>query len=252
MKRIILLCVISLFIFMGCGGSEGGDDNLSSEESGTIEVCKTNGNCGGCCSSHGGVACRNGISICRDGTPMSDVCIGKGCNSCVGCASIEPCTEVIDNKGGLPYFEEDIEHPLMDDGGNFKIFTVNYAILPIHKTHIGECTVSEKTLALYFEFEYKEYVEGYDIQFDIYVEIKGERSKISADAGNTQHGIDWEEYSPTLKTGYFYFPPENRCQYVADQCYNFPEDITALIIEVPGGPPASVTKEIYIPMFTLR
>lgn len=38
--------------------------------------------CRGCCSSHGGVVCTNGVTKCCDGTPLSDKCKAKGCNKC--------------------------------------------------------------------------------------------------------------------------------------------------------------------------
>jgi hypothetical protein len=38
--------------------------------------------CRGCCSRHGGVVCENGVTKCRDGTPLSAKCSSKGCNKC--------------------------------------------------------------------------------------------------------------------------------------------------------------------------
>ena len=38
--------------------------------------------CRGCCSHHGGVVCRDGITQCGDGTPLSAKCAAKGCNKC--------------------------------------------------------------------------------------------------------------------------------------------------------------------------
>lgn len=38
--------------------------------------------CQGCCSSHGGVICRNGITMCADGTSLSITCQNKGCDDC--------------------------------------------------------------------------------------------------------------------------------------------------------------------------
>ncbi len=45
--------------------------------------------CRGCCSRHGGVVCRDGITECRDGTPLSTKCKAKGCNKC-GSTTIPP------------------------------------------------------------------------------------------------------------------------------------------------------------------
>jgi endonuclease G, mitochondrial len=38
--------------------------------------------CRGCCSRHGGVICVDGITQCRDGSPLSSKCKSKGCNKC--------------------------------------------------------------------------------------------------------------------------------------------------------------------------
>jgi len=52
----------------------------------SIPVCA---DCRGCCSRHGGVVCRDGITECRDGTPLSTKCKAKGCNKC-GSTTIPP------------------------------------------------------------------------------------------------------------------------------------------------------------------
>jgi len=39
-------------------------------------------NCQGCCSRRGGVVCRNGITMCADGTNLSPRCRTKGCDMC--------------------------------------------------------------------------------------------------------------------------------------------------------------------------
>lgn len=41
----------------------------------------------GCCSGHGGVVCQDGVTICGDGTPLSEACQAKGC---IGCDSEAP------------------------------------------------------------------------------------------------------------------------------------------------------------------
>ncbi len=38
--------------------------------------------CRGCCSRHGGVDCIDGVTKCRDGSPLSSKCKAKGCNKC--------------------------------------------------------------------------------------------------------------------------------------------------------------------------
>jgi len=38
--------------------------------------------CRGCCSHHGGVTCRSGVTMCRDGTPLSTKCEMKECSKC--------------------------------------------------------------------------------------------------------------------------------------------------------------------------
>ncbi|OQX24148.1 MAG: hypothetical protein BWK80_22360 [Desulfobacteraceae bacterium IS3] len=44
-------------------------------------------NCDGCCTSNGGVVCRNGVTMCADGTSLSSECISKACTAewCSGC-----------------------------------------------------------------------------------------------------------------------------------------------------------------------
>ena len=42
-----------------------------------------NSDCQGCCSHHGGVVCVGSTSRCADGTPLSEICLGKGCNQCL-------------------------------------------------------------------------------------------------------------------------------------------------------------------------
>jgi len=38
--------------------------------------------CRGCCSGNGGILCKNGVTECVDGTPLSDRCRNKGCSAC--------------------------------------------------------------------------------------------------------------------------------------------------------------------------
>lgn len=44
-------------------------------------------NCNGCCTSNGGVVCRNGVTMCADGTSLSSACISQRCTAewCSGC-----------------------------------------------------------------------------------------------------------------------------------------------------------------------
>lgn len=49
----------------------------------TPSTASGSNNCQGCCSSHGGVVCRNGVTQCSDGSPLSGTCRGKGCNMCM-------------------------------------------------------------------------------------------------------------------------------------------------------------------------
>ncbi|MDM8542830.1 PKD domain-containing protein [Desulfococcaceae bacterium HSG9] len=48
----------------------------------TVTTTETNGNCQGCCSSHGGVECEDDETQCADGEPLSDTCRDKGCDAC--------------------------------------------------------------------------------------------------------------------------------------------------------------------------
>lgn len=49
----------------------------------SLITCKiVKADCQGCCSWHGGVICKNGITQCADGTSLSQTCQDKGCNVC--------------------------------------------------------------------------------------------------------------------------------------------------------------------------
>lgn len=47
-----------------------------------------NSDCRGCCSSHGGVVCSNGIAQCADGSALTSTCSSKGCNQCLNEATV--------------------------------------------------------------------------------------------------------------------------------------------------------------------
>jgi len=50
--------------------------------------------CRGCCSSHGGVVCNDGITECADGSPLSQTCQDKGCSVCPDCTyTVSPESE---------------------------------------------------------------------------------------------------------------------------------------------------------------
>ena len=53
-------------------------------------------NCQGCCSSHGGVVCANGVTKCQDGSSLSDTCRENGCNAC----STTPISNQSSSSGG--------------------------------------------------------------------------------------------------------------------------------------------------------
>lgn len=55
MKYLLFLCLLTGYLFADCRG---------------------------CCSHHGGVVCRDGVTMCADGTPLSTKCASKGCNVC--------------------------------------------------------------------------------------------------------------------------------------------------------------------------
>ena len=48
----------------------------------TVSTVSSYADCRGCCSSHGGVDCIDGVTKCRDGSPLSVKCKSKGCNKC--------------------------------------------------------------------------------------------------------------------------------------------------------------------------
>ena len=62
MKKLILLISILLLI--------------------TVSTSPSFADCRGCCSRHGGVDCIDGVTKCRDGSPLSQKCKAKDCNKC--------------------------------------------------------------------------------------------------------------------------------------------------------------------------
>jgi len=70
--------------------------------------------CRGCCSRHDGVICKNGTTLCADGTPLSLVCKDKGCNAC-GSASIKNSI-IINDEYQLSYNRKDWDNWIDDDG----------------------------------------------------------------------------------------------------------------------------------------
>jgi len=172
MKKLsYILGLILISILAACGPNEGEGNKEFKYPTDQIKICKTNGNCQGCCSWHGGVACYNGISVCADGTPMSSTC--QGCISCVGCDPVEArCESDIQYKEGDPYAKGNffVEAPEFqerfnceDGDGNYietpylppKEYQYTYEISPIHLTHYGEgCDFPDwyrEELAIYFE-----------------------------------------------------------------------------------------------------
>lgn len=63
LQKVTLLFFVSLF-------------NLS------VVISSSFADCRGCCSGHGGLKCVNGVTICVDGTPLSENCLNKGCDIC--------------------------------------------------------------------------------------------------------------------------------------------------------------------------
>ena len=83
--------------------------------------------CRGCCSRHGGVVCIDGITKCRDGTPLSLKCQSKGCNKCG--STTEPIkktqdtapTSAINSQNPIPFPDNIIE-----SSGEFRILLREY------------------------------------------------------------------------------------------------------------------------------
>jgi len=114
---LALLFLLTLpFTYGGCGGGGGGggDDEFRYNTS-KILKCETNGYCQGCCSWHGGVACYDqdnsggwsattDLPVCADGTPMSDTCVNKSCNSCFKCGEYAPDPSIPSYCSDLIYY----------------------------------------------------------------------------------------------------------------------------------------------------
>jgi endonuclease G len=56
----------------------------------TLSTVSSYADCRGCCSGHGGVDCIDGVTKCRDGSPLSAKCKSKGCNKCGTVSSSAP------------------------------------------------------------------------------------------------------------------------------------------------------------------
>ena len=69
--------------------------------------------CRGCCSYHGGVVCVNGVTQCKDGTPLSDTCVNKGCNECGEIPDPDPVVDPIPDPDPIidPTPDPDPEEP---------------------------------------------------------------------------------------------------------------------------------------------
>ena len=84
-----------------------------------IMTATARADCRGCCSRHGGVVCKDGITTCADGTPLSATCQAKGCSACVAEAPVE------DKSSQAPSTE-----PLAIANFNIQVFGVSKAGKP--------------------------------------------------------------------------------------------------------------------------
>ena len=77
--------------------------------------------CRGCCSRHGGVACIDGVTQCRDGSPLSSKCRAKGCDKC-GSASVSNTQETADSTSTVnsPSTDSDPPYGLNESQPTFK------------------------------------------------------------------------------------------------------------------------------------
>lgn len=135
--RKLLLLLVALVLLVSCGGGESGSSGSSGSSD---EDCRTNGQCGGCCSNHDGVVCIDGKTMCGDGSPLSETCRNKGCSACVGCSNnntgsppkdgscpmytAASCTgDLCPGKENLPVFDNGPLYTQTNEGRTFELFT---------------------------------------------------------------------------------------------------------------------------------
>lgn len=75
--------------------------------------------CRGCCFRHGGVECIDGVTKCRDGSPLSPKCIAKGCNKC-GTVSSTPATVPNTQDAALFHDNSNAKKPLTVSPGSYR------------------------------------------------------------------------------------------------------------------------------------
>jgi hypothetical protein len=281
-KSLIGILVLGLvFCFVGCEGDLSDENKYDTNG---IEECETNGRCGGCCSHHGGVACRNGVTVCWDGSPLSDTCRQKGCSGCVGCGDLGSCEPYLDDRGGQLYvdivFEKNYpaENKFYGPAGWVMIdlppatLTITLRIYPYHITYPDEsCWAgAEDLLGLYFEAECDGcdevvewvqdscYYEELRFPFRPYVYFEPIGDGTTGSPGPGEIATPCEEF-PNLvcandETGFvsnwLFFPDEPDWSYGKDE-YSY-SDINRLIFRSSFPSTATGNTIGYIDMFGLR
>ena len=79
----------------------------------SLTVINTYANCRGCCSSHKGVTCSNGVTQCRDGSSLSDRCQRKSCNKCEG--TVSKVSTIISNKTNVGKYNRKLFRHWIDE-----------------------------------------------------------------------------------------------------------------------------------------
>jgi len=184
MKKKIMLIVLVLFLFglVSCGGGDGGGDDVFRYDANKIKQCDTNGYCQGCCSWHGGVACYDSnddglwgaddLPVCADGTPMSETCMNKSCNSCFICPNdtsdpmrIGNCTLEMTDVGGEDYYYnivdsfnsniycDDTEPPNISESYEIPPEHYHYRRVDDYGEPVEECLLYKMGLKLYYNVE---------------------------------------------------------------------------------------------------
>jgi len=85
----------------------------------TVTAIPVHADCRGCCSRHGGVECVDGITKCRDESPLSSKCKSKGCDKC-GSVSSPPTIVPNTQEAALLPVPDKPKEPITVSPGSFR------------------------------------------------------------------------------------------------------------------------------------
>lgn len=122
--------------------------------------------CRGCCSHHKGVTCKNGVTMCRDGSALSLKCQAKECSKCeVALKNVTPSK--------IPYERKLYGGWIEQDGScqntRHKILAVRSKTKPVYKTR-QSCRVVAGTWV--GPYSHKTFYNPKDVEIDHVIPLK--------------------------------------------------------------------------------